>query len=116
MGVRRGGQGGLLPPSGRPSPAKNSMFLDFFAKNSIFLLLFRQKVGSCAPLPLENFCPPLEKSLRTPMYWLYKLPKHSYLNLEDILTIRDTFPTSLEGRGAIQWCVFFIFGTKFFKY
>jgi hypothetical protein len=28
MGVRRGGQGGLLPPP--PWPAKNSMFLDFF--------------------------------------------------------------------------------------
>jgi hypothetical protein len=35
MGVRWGGQGGLLPPPGRPRPAKNrtsSMFLDFFGK------------------------------------------------------------------------------------
>jgi hypothetical protein len=38
-----------------PWPAKNSMFSDFFWKNSIF---FRQIV---------SFCPPLEKSLRTPI-------------------------------------------------
>jgi hypothetical protein len=37
MGVRRGGQGGLL-------------------KNSIFLLVLRQKVGSCPPPP-GNFLP-----------------------------------------------------------
>jgi hypothetical protein len=34
------------------------MFLDFFLKNSIFLLFSRQKLGSC---------PPPEKSLRKPM-------------------------------------------------
>ncbi len=26
------GKGGLLPPPGRPRPAKNSMFLDFFGE------------------------------------------------------------------------------------
>ncbi len=40
------------------------MVLDFFEKNRIFFVVFQEKVGSC---PLENFCPPLEKSLRTPM-------------------------------------------------
>jgi hypothetical protein len=50
-----------------PWPAKAgqiSKFLDFFEENSIFLLYFWQKEGS---RPVENFCPPLEKSLRTPM-------------------------------------------------
>ncbi len=53
MGVRKGGgQRGLLTPL-PPWPAKTSMFLDFFEKNSIFLLLFRQKL--C-------YSPHLEKS------------------------------------------------------
>jgi hypothetical protein len=65
MGVRRGGQGGLLPLPGRPMPAKNSMFLDFFGKNSIFFVALQAKSRFLALL--ENFCPPLEKSLRTPM-------------------------------------------------
>jgi hypothetical protein len=30
----------LPPPPGRPRPAKNSMFLDFFGKNSIFIVVF----------------------------------------------------------------------------
>ncbi len=34
------GQGGPLLPSGRLRPTKNSMFLEFFEKNSIFLLFF----------------------------------------------------------------------------
>ncbi len=46
------GQGGLFSP-GRPRPAKNSMFLDIWRKKE------------CSPV--ENFCPPLEKGLRTPM-------------------------------------------------
>jgi hypothetical protein len=29
---------------------KNSIFWTFLVKNSIFLLFFRQKVGSCPPL------------------------------------------------------------------
>ncbi len=45
MGVRRGG--GVRG-------AKNSMFLDFFEKKVSFLLLFRQKVGSCPPGNLEK--------------------------------------------------------------
>jgi hypothetical protein len=40
MGARRGGQGGLLPPPGRPRPPKNSMFLDLLAKNSIFFVVY----------------------------------------------------------------------------
>ncbi len=40
---------GALAPPGRPRPAKNSMFSNFFGKNSIFFVV------------------PLEKSLRTPM-------------------------------------------------
>ncbi len=42
------------------------MFLDhFFGKNGILFVAFQaKKVGSC---PLGKFCPPLEKSLRTPM-------------------------------------------------
>jgi hypothetical protein len=52
-----GGKGGLLPP-GRPRPAKNSMFLDFFCKNSIFCCFLGKK---------KFLAPPLEKSLRTPM-------------------------------------------------
>ncbi len=64
MGVLRGGQeGALAPPPGR--------FLDFFGKNSIFFVIFRLKVGSCPSL--ENFCPPLEKSLRAPMDRLFLL-------------------------------------------
>jgi hypothetical protein len=31
---------GLLPPQGQPRPAKNSMVLDFFGKNSIFFAVF----------------------------------------------------------------------------
>jgi hypothetical protein len=33
------GKGGSCPP-GRLKPAKNSMFLDFFGKNSIFFVVF----------------------------------------------------------------------------
>ncbi len=62
MGVHRGGQGGLLPPPGRP---KIVCFQTFLGKLASLWLFFRQKVGSCPPL--ENFCPTLEKSLRTPM-------------------------------------------------
>jgi hypothetical protein len=40
MGVRRGGQGGALAPPGRPRPAKNSMYLDFFGKNCIVFVVF----------------------------------------------------------------------------
>jgi len=64
MGVRRGGQeGALAPPPGR---AKLVCFLDFFGKNSIFFVVFKAK-SRFLPPPLENFWPPLEKSLRTPM-------------------------------------------------
>ncbi len=34
---------GALAPPGRPRPAKNSMFLDFFGKNSIFFVVFKAK-------------------------------------------------------------------------
>ncbi len=33
-------RGGSCPPPGRPRPAKNSMFFDFFGKNSIFFVVF----------------------------------------------------------------------------
>ncbi len=67
MGVRRGGQegGGPLPPW----PAKIVSFLTFLGENSMFLGAFRQIVCFCThtPRPPGKFCPPLEKSLRTPM-------------------------------------------------
>ncbi len=52
-------RGALVPP-GRPRSAKNSMFLDFFWKNSIFYVVFRQKVGSCPP-PWKVFALPWKK-------------------------------------------------------
>ena len=39
---------------------REGMFLDFFGKNSIFLLFFKQKVGSCPP-PWKNFALPWKK-------------------------------------------------------
>ncbi len=75
-GVRRGGgQGWLLPPQtltgqGRP---KIVCFQTFWGKIVYFLLFFRQKVGSC---PLENVCPPLEKSLRTAMSTILLLSRY----------------------------------------
>ncbi len=53
MGVRRGTRG-LLPPC----RAKNSMFLDFFENNSIFLLFYRQRVcpWKFFALPLKKVC------------------------------------------------------------
>jgi hypothetical protein len=33
-------RGALAPPPGQPRPAKNSMFLDFFGKYSIFFVAF----------------------------------------------------------------------------
>jgi len=59
MGVRRGGQEGALAP---PWPAKIACFSTFLKENSMFL-----------PLP-RKFCPPLEKSLRTPMPCQDNLP------------------------------------------
>ncbi len=83
MGLRRGEKAreALPPPPGRPRPAKNSVFLDLFGKNSIFLLFFRQKVGYCPP---RNFCPPLEKSLRTPMFvlWGFLVCSSQILNVQ----------------------------------
>ncbi len=64
QGKARGG--GFCPP-GRPRPAKNIMFLDYFWKNGIFFVAFQATSRFLPPPPLENFCPPLEKSLRTPM-------------------------------------------------
>jgi len=52
MGVPRGGQEGALDP---PWPAKIVCFFTFLEENSMFLP------------PPGKFCPPLEKSLRTPM-------------------------------------------------
>ncbi len=46
---QRTARGALAPPPVRPRPAKNSMFLDFFRKNSIFSIVLRQKVGFCPP-------------------------------------------------------------------
>jgi len=59
-------RGGSCPPL----VGHNSMFFDFFEKNSIFLVLFRQIV--C-------FCPPLEKRMWTPMDFLeVLLPSQEY--------------------------------------
>jgi len=59
MGVRKGGQeGALASPPPPPWPGKILCFLTLIEKNSIFLGFLRQIV---------YFCPPLEKSLRTPM-------------------------------------------------
>ncbi len=61
-----GGKGGSWP-------AKNSLFLDFFEKNSMFLVVFRKKVCSCPPL--ENFCPPWKKVCGRPciylIFWIF---------------------------------------------
>ncbi len=59
------GKRGLLPhPLADQGLPKIVCFYIFWEKIVSFLLYFRQKVGF---FPLENFCPPLEKSLRTPM-------------------------------------------------
>ncbi len=48
MGVRTGvGARGAPAKPGRK--LKNNMFLDFYGEKSIFLVVFRQKVGSCPP-------------------------------------------------------------------
>ncbi len=67
--LQQGRARGPLAPPGRPSPAKKSMFLDFFRKTSILFAAFQAKCRFL--LPLENSCPPLEKSLRTPMLWSF---------------------------------------------
>jgi hypothetical protein len=51
------GKGGLLPP---PWPAKNSMFLDFFGKNSIFFVVFKAK-SRFLPPPWKFFALPWKK-------------------------------------------------------
>ena len=68
MGVRNGGQEGALAPPPPPSLAgQNSMFFDLFSEKYVayFLVLFRQISCFCPP---GKCCPPLEKSLRTPMH------------------------------------------------
>ena len=65
MGVRNGGQEGALAPPPRPWPAKIVCFSTFFGENSIFLSVF--SANSMFLPPPGKFCPPLEKSLRTPM-------------------------------------------------
>ena len=54
MDVHRGGQEGHLPPLA----GQNIMFFGFFNDSGMFLGIFSQ---------IDCFCPPLEKSLRTPM-------------------------------------------------
>jgi len=61
MDVRREGKRGLL----HPLAGQNSMFFDFLVENSMFYGVFKQIICFCPPP--GKFCPPLEKSLRTPM-------------------------------------------------
>jgi hypothetical protein len=61
-----GGKGGSCPLEGQGWP--KVVYFRLFEK--INILFFRQKVGSS---PLENFCPPLEKSLGTHMSFLQNL-------------------------------------------
>ena len=62
-------RGGTCPPLA----CQNSMFFAFFEENSIFLGVFQ--ANSMFLPPPEKFCPPLEKSLRTPMLIVFRQAK-----------------------------------------
>jgi hypothetical protein len=61
MGIRKGRQGGLLPHFAR----QNSMFFHFIREKFYLLGCLQQK--NMFLTPPGKFCPPLQKSLRTPM-------------------------------------------------
>jgi hypothetical protein len=68
MGVRRGGQEGALAPPLPPLADKNSMFFDFFERKWAVLGILKANSMFLPLPPPGKFCPPLEKSLRTPMH------------------------------------------------
>ncbi len=76
MGVRREGQGGSLAPPPSPRPAKNSMFLDFFGKNSNFFVAFQAKSRFLAP-PGKFLPSPGKKSADAHEYKTYIKQVHN---------------------------------------
>jgi hypothetical protein len=66
MSVRREGLEGALAPPPLAGQNKKACFSNFLKENSMFLGIFRQILCFCHTPP-GKFCPPLKKSLRTPI-------------------------------------------------
>ncbi len=96
--IKTGASGrGLPPPTADLVLSKIVSFKTFLWKIVSFLAKSR-----FLPLPLENFCPPLEKSLRTPMHQEIKSSKVTFISILFLLLGVKQLTIDQSGRNYEQ--------------